>query len=51
MPRGGTSRVLVFRSYCIDDVDIELPDIVEDGIIVATQDNFLGRTVSGVGIS
>ena len=35
--------------YCVDGGGIELFVIV--GVIVAAQDNFLGMTVSGVGIS
>jgi hypothetical protein len=44
---------LFFFFYCVDGGGIELLDIVDvvGGVIVAAHDNFLGITVSGVGIS
>lgn len=45
------NKIVCFSSfYCVDDDDdIEL--FVDVGVIVAAHDNFLGITVSGVGIS
>jgi len=47
------SKQNLWFSYCVDDGGIEWLAIVDVdvGIIVAAHDNFLGITVSGVGIS
>jgi hypothetical protein len=45
------SKENVWFSYCVDDGGIKLFAIVDVGVIVAAHDNFLGISVSGVGIS